>query len=321
VFIGKTGAGKSKIIENITVNTNYAVTGISGSTLESTTKQTNFYVCDNCTFVDTPGLGDSEGKDQIFLDQFIGAMQDHCTGVHRIYYVFKVHENKFDESMQNSFKILKDMIPKFNNKVIKFIVTHCDEKKNFEESRQKWILLLKTEIKLNVEILACGDNMMNEIVHDILAINQNEFIQTEFMKKVETQKQKLLNTENELKKNMSTMAETLQHQIWDLEQKLSVSETPQDKIKFLSEMVSELKHQLQVKDNIILRLQETKHDLQLSSMQRYYELQNEMMRYQSRNEEKEKIMSLKDEKMDLYEDKINDLDQQLQEEKDKCIIC
>jgi len=120
---------------------------------------------------------------------------------------------------------------------------------------------------------------------------------------------------------MSTMAETLQHQIWDLEQKLSVSETPQDKIKFLSEMVSELKHQLQVKDNIILRLQETKHDLQLSSMQRYYELQNEMMRYQSRNEEKEKIMSLKDEKMDLYEDKINDLDQQLQEEKDKCIIC
>lgn len=75
VVVGKTGCGKSELIERIS---NGTIKNITGKGLKSKTKQTTVYSIENlgCNIADTPGLCDSESKDQIFLDQLVDRLRD-----------------------------------------------------------------------------------------------------------------------------------------------------------------------------------------------------------------------------------------------------
>jgi len=199
IFIGPTGAGKSSLIENLSQGN---IKDISSNELKSKTVTTEFYDFSNlgCKIADTPGLGDSQSRDQIFLDQFVDKLQQSCEGVHRLYFFIPMTTKRFDSNMNNGLKTIIDMFGGINKNIFKILLSMCDEvsKDKWEDTRKRWLIEFKD---YGLDILIVGKDNLSEVVTDISKIDKKKmFIQTKFMEKVKLQQTKLKEIEDKLKK-------------------------------------------------------------------------------------------------------------------------
>jgi len=218
LVVGKTGIGKSTMVNALTgadIKTNTGLMSVSEKTLGFEVKKCSKKV----VIFDTPGLGDSESRDQLFLNQLIETMQSAATGIHRVYYCSPVHNFRWDGFTQECIKLIMKLLGTPRAGVLTFVITMADRagksywssflpEGRINELKEK----LQKDLKIPVNVLVYGQDYPDEVRSDLEAIDLNNFSQTSFMEHVQTlteEKKKLqegiLQAEEEKKKVVDDM--------------------------------------------------------------------------------------------------------------------
>lgn len=117
LLVGKTGKGKSRIVE-ILCNMN----GISHRGMKSCTAKITAYETNSDPMfrvIDTPGFGDTEGRDGIFIAQWANYLRKLEHGLVLVVYVKSIRD-RFDAQEQKNVQLLNEMFEEklFTNFVV-----------------------------------------------------------------------------------------------------------------------------------------------------------------------------------------------------------
>lgn len=112
ILLGKTGAGKSSLSNNIAKEQLFKVGDSFSSCTSETSAQT---ICDkknNCNLfiIDTPGFEDSEGRDNDNIEKMKNFIKEN-ERIKCIVIVIPFHLTRCDKSLQNSIKIIAELFP------------------------------------------------------------------------------------------------------------------------------------------------------------------------------------------------------------------
>lgn len=130
LIIGPTGAGKSSAIELMTNARNIGRAGFTSAT-GTTTPYTGTGPFEGITFLDTPGLRDSEGKDDVHLTEMHQHLQTYDT-IHHVLYMVRA-DGRFDQYMQDDCSAVKDMLGVTDASKIIIVLTGTLSDKHQEE--------------------------------------------------------------------------------------------------------------------------------------------------------------------------------------------
>jgi len=110
LVVGPTGAGKSSLIKMYSLSSSPVV----GHTLSSQTTSTTQHLCKigglSVAMYDTPGLGDTESRDQDFLDNTLTIMHHACSGIHKVLICLPVTEARASGPVMEGFKLMVDLL-------------------------------------------------------------------------------------------------------------------------------------------------------------------------------------------------------------------
>eukprot|EP01118_Nematostelium_gracile_P010457 TRINITY_DN3600_c0_g1_i1.p1 TRINITY_DN3600_c0_g1~~TRINITY_DN3600_c0_g1_i1.p1 ORF type:complete len:306 (+),score=78.04 TRINITY_DN3600_c0_g1_i1:67-918(+) len=197
LFVGPTGAGKSQQISRYSKGAPPVV----GNDLQSQTTETKAYEVDlngqKALFYDTPGLGDSQQRDQVFLNELVETLQKNFTGIHKIYFMMPVTETRFNSYLQICFSLLLQLCPDLKSKpsVLTVILTRADQDhkdywnpsnapiKNKIEGLKK---VIQEKFQMDTTIIVTGEGNQAEFLENITNAPADIFCQTQFMRNVET---------------------------------------------------------------------------------------------------------------------------------------
>ena len=125
---GITGHGKSSILNSLAQRQNLFK---EGSSLDSTTTKIEAnliqYKGKQVLLIDTPGLLDSKSQDRVNLKSLMGFLRTVKNGFTLIIYVYSLLQEKFDASMQISFKLLGTLFGQEVYERVRIVLTHIDE--------------------------------------------------------------------------------------------------------------------------------------------------------------------------------------------------
>lgn len=196
VAVGPTGSGKSYLVKKYNVENKQPEIG---SALESKTAQTTAYVAnvggEEVLMYDTPGLGDSEQRDQIFLDELVQTLQRNCTGIHKFYFLMAVTEPRYNNYLHICLSTILQLAPDIRQKpsVLTVVLTKADQ--GHEEywgsaSIPGKIANLKQIIQnrhnITPAIILHGNGNQEPFKQDVASVSLDVFSQTQFMRNVLT---------------------------------------------------------------------------------------------------------------------------------------
>ena len=129
LLVGKTGKGKSRITEILCNKTGLSANDRTNS---CTNKVTTHPLPNNeFTIIDTPGFGNSEGRDDVFIEQLYNFLIKLADGLVLVIYV-KSALDRLDRNEKKNIDLLDNM---FDNKIFTnfiIVLTNCDKVDNDE---------------------------------------------------------------------------------------------------------------------------------------------------------------------------------------------
>ena len=148
VLFGKTGSGKSSILNRISGKTEFP----EGTDMRSTTKEISHFTGkffdnpseDRVMLVDTPGFYDTESEDQAHLKNMVNFLKEIKEGFTLLCFALPLLEMKFDVSVQLSLKMLITLFGEEIKSKIRIIFTHYNQLK--EKKAEERIMLFKHEL-------------------------------------------------------------------------------------------------------------------------------------------------------------------------------
>ena len=157
LFLGKTGVGKSLCTKNLTSNNNVIV---SSSLVSCTSKICGYDAYIPPTLfskelkykvIDTPGLNDSFGRDDVFIDAIKTYLEDKTIKVKGIFIFLNFQDVKFDSSEKKIIKQIYNLVPLDNFwKYVTIVFSHysvTDEFESLEEKRKRIDREIREEFK------------------------------------------------------------------------------------------------------------------------------------------------------------------------------
>jgi len=196
LILGPTGAGKSTLIQHYTKENVPVV-----HTLRSGTDKTREYEClingEKVIVFDTPGFGDSEGRDQTFLNDLVETMRKHNTGIQKVVFAISIWENRINELLHSCLRLLCNLIPELllpqTRGVFSFLLTFANSstKSSWEASlvsKQQGYNSVLQQYSLFGEIILVGQSPEDRKTFEemIKKTDIKTFFQTKFMKDVQT---------------------------------------------------------------------------------------------------------------------------------------
>jgi len=210
VFVGMTGVGKSYIISQICD----VKEKIDSSSKESFTVSTDFYPSKTninikpCNVADTPGLCDSNDRDQQFIDSFVNKLTfvAETTGLHRLYYVLDSGRTRFDGAIQNGIRTIKEIFARAISdqsdtiwSVFKILINPatCPNDPNAKsDCFSDWENILQKNAA-EFELIDLTGGIKN-LIDDINKIDLKVTISTDYMDNIQTMKTQLINYQSEI---------------------------------------------------------------------------------------------------------------------------
>ena len=219
LLVGKTGKGKSRIIEILCNETGLS----SNDRTNSCTNKVTEHLLPNNEFniIDTPGFGDSEGRDSLFIGQLYNLLIKLADGLVLVIYV-KSALDRLDFDEKKNIDLLDNM---FDNKIFTnfiIVLTFCDKEES--ETLSKTIHDHKTKCQ-NLPILPFfgkgeqEDISKSELLKIFREYAQKEPLITEAIKSVKCDQDKMRELE-EMAKSAKNDSEQYQIQIEMLQLKL-----------------------------------------------------------------------------------------------------
>jgi len=196
--VGPTGSGKSRLIKKYVSEGKQPEVGHS---LESKTAETKPFLCvienEECIMYDTPGLGDTEKRDQVFLDELVQTLQRNCTGVHKFYFLLSVYEPRFNSYLQICLSLILQLAPDIKQKpsVLTVILTKADAANEtawnptdapIQTKIDQLKQIIKTKFSIDVAVILHGEGNQEQFKQDVKNASLDVFSQTQFMRNVET---------------------------------------------------------------------------------------------------------------------------------------
>ena len=139
ILLGKTGAGKNSLCNNIAKENKFNVGDSFSSCTTETSSQTIIYKKDNITkklyIIDTPGFEDSEGRDDANIEKMKKFIKEN-ERIKCIVIVIDFNLTRCDKSLQNSIKIIAELFP-LNNFWEHVIIVWSHYDKNKIKQKQK----------------------------------------------------------------------------------------------------------------------------------------------------------------------------------------
>jgi len=127
IILGKTGSGKSSILNKLCENPGYFK---EGSSLKSETGGVEWLVGTlksikdkTCLFVDTPGFYDTENKDKSHIKELIEFLKIINHGFTILIFTFNLTEMRFDSSLQFSIAMLSNLLGEDIYKSTRIVLT------------------------------------------------------------------------------------------------------------------------------------------------------------------------------------------------------
>ena len=161
ILLGKTGAGKSSLCNNIAKDNKFKVGDSFCSCTSETSSQVIIYKKDNFTYklfiIDTPGFEDSEGRDDANIEKMKSFIKEN-ERIKCIVIVIDFNLTRCDKSLQNSIKIIAELFPLSNFWEHVIIVwSHYDknktkQKQKIENEFIKSLESLFTDLETNQKI-------------------------------------------------------------------------------------------------------------------------------------------------------------------------
>eukprot|EP01117_Protostelium_nocturnum_P015834 TRINITY_DN616_c0_g1_i2.p1 TRINITY_DN616_c0_g1~~TRINITY_DN616_c0_g1_i2.p1 ORF type:complete len:284 (-),score=65.71 TRINITY_DN616_c0_g1_i2:195-1046(-) len=198
--VGPTGGGKSTLISRYASKDQPQPE--KGHTLHSQTHQTKSFECDvggkQVKFYDTPGLGDSEERDQVFLDELVQTLQSNCNGIHKFYFMMAVTEPRFNTYLSICLSLLLQLAPDLKEKpgILNILLSKADKGDPKLESYwgadkidvkiQQLKDIVKMKFQIDVNVIVAGDNNQEQFIESVKSTSLDVFTQTQFMKNVQT---------------------------------------------------------------------------------------------------------------------------------------
>jgi len=181
-LVGKTGTGKSFIVEQYT-----DAKGLSSHGQKSyTTKIKDFEFKQNkITIFDTPGFGDSEGRDGLFIRELIEKMKSLKQGLHLLIYN-KISDNRLDFNDKKNLAMLNEIFDgSLNKENIIICLTKSDKDDYPEKSLEE-----ASKIFEELTVVNFGKNNTEFLEKTILTKLDVVPVVTSYMRHIQSEEEK-----------------------------------------------------------------------------------------------------------------------------------
>lgn len=142
ILLGRTGYGKSTACKALTGNENIKISQGHNSCTSEVSYYPGTFIKNNnnlyFTMIDTPGLDDSDGRDQIIYQDLRNMFQTKNLKVKGIIIVFSLQNNRFGQSEKTIIQKIINLVPIKNLwKYFTILVTHCYSNKPEKLEKKK----------------------------------------------------------------------------------------------------------------------------------------------------------------------------------------
>jgi len=195
-IVGLTGTGKTTLCDKMSRRPN-----AHSITMESVTATCRAYQLQSgrisCDIFDTPGLCDTHGRDQSFLDNITTTMANYSKGVNKIYFCTNVNNTRFEDREKVFLEFVLRLIGADNTRFIKILFNFSDKLDADDLAGGKVQVYIK-EIRDFATQLGFDGSLIGYInasklddsalVEDILNTPRKLRFQTKFMKEIQLNK-------------------------------------------------------------------------------------------------------------------------------------
>lgn len=161
--VGKTGIGRSTLLNNILQKEAFRTAAQDGRVTLSTQSEHGFYLGNKdvkCTCIDTPGLVEKSSKptkygEQMSYDQFLTFIESLSKGVNVVMLNFDVHNIRFDG---NTIQMLEFLGYFFGEEIfnhVAIVFTNCDGEKTEEDvkkAKEGFLKEFQTALHVKAEV-------------------------------------------------------------------------------------------------------------------------------------------------------------------------
>jgi GTPase SAR1 family protein len=153
-LVGPTGAGKSRLANKLLNSKSFKVSSSSQSCTQNCIEQSASIPLSkagsvlNLTIIDTPGLGDTQGKSHQMTDEIIKCMRGGA--VDMIFIVYS--HNKLNTGVQNNLKVLKKCLNGFDDNSTALVLNKIPSAETLnDDSEHKTVDQLRKEDQEGIE--------------------------------------------------------------------------------------------------------------------------------------------------------------------------
>jgi len=195
LVVGPTGSGKSQLIDKYTTGAH----PIIGQTMQSESTETVAYPTniggEVCTTYDTPGMGDSQQRDQSFLNNMVETLQHSCSGIHKVYFFMTVTEARLNDYLQVCLDLILQLAPDLKQKssILTIVLNKADQGAetywnnppvvNKVAEIKEWV---RQTHSIDVSVITIGTNNQQAFIDSVRSASKDVYCQTAFMKNVQT---------------------------------------------------------------------------------------------------------------------------------------
>ncbi len=145
---------------------------------------------------DTPGLGDSEGRDVMFLDQLVSALHKHPEGIHHVLFLVPITDSVVGGFLKTCLQVLLSMAPELRDVPVLTLVrtkANAAHRSYWEQMRLDFApvvrLFSSDKLKLhNLDVIECGTGNWEAMDDLLLRMDSSVVLQTDYMRSAATLK-------------------------------------------------------------------------------------------------------------------------------------
>jgi len=173
IALGPTGTGKSSLLSNILKQPNvFPSSEDADSKTLATTSAFGYWenknILGRLLAVDTPGLSDTQNRDEKHIDNLVEFLKQMSTGVNLFLIVFNGCQPRYDKNYQDILSILETLLTKEFWKHAVIVFTRCDPggesiwaKNKFESFPDKIKTTFKLDSSINIPVIKTTNQFTN----------------------------------------------------------------------------------------------------------------------------------------------------------------